>query len=117
MKSVRIRFDPAGWEIDIFPATQENEEYVELIKELAAPHQLALSIDRLTDARAADILARAYAETIIEGSPTPGLPESPDGWHAWLIEHPEEFETIVRTAMAPDLWEEMAGGGSDVQGV
>jgi hypothetical protein len=113
MKCARIQLQPSGWEIDILPATQENEEYVERLKELSAPHQLAIQLERMSDELANSILAQAFAETVIEGSPTPGLPDEPDAWHAWLLEHPVEMELIVSVAQAADDWEEMAGGTSD----
>jgi hypothetical protein len=117
MRTATIRFEPAGWEIEIYPATDENEEYVRIMKATAFPHQLAIDLGKLSDERAYGILAQVVAETVIMGSPTPGLPENAADWQTWLLEHPEELETILLTARLPDDWEEMAGGTTDVQGL
>jgi len=117
VRTATLRFEPAGWEIEIYPATSENEGYVTAMKLLAFPHQLALELERLSDERAADIMAHVVAESVVKGSSTPGLPDSLDGWHAWLLEHPEEFEVILSTARLPNDWERMSDGAAqdDIQ--
>lgn len=110
MKTVWLRFEPAGWEIQIQPATLENQPYVELMKSLAEPHQLALELNRMREARAHEIICEVYAKTVIVCGTGPGLPSDAAGWHAWLRDHPDELEVIVLTSRVPEDWEAMADG-------
>lgn len=111
MRSVRVVFEDPGVSIDIYPATSENAAYVETLQQLAHPHQLAMTFNKLSEEQARQVLAETYAKTVIVGSPDPGLASmDARGWEKWLGSHIEEFDMLVQIAQNPRDWERYADG-------
>ncbi len=112
MKSVTVRFEWSGLSVNIYPATSENGAYAHELQKAAHPHQLALTLDKLTEATALRIMVEAYAKTVIIGSPDKELSHfENEDWAGWLIAHPDEFDFLRHIAENPQDWEKLADGG------
>ena len=112
MRSVRIQFEWTGLSVDVYPATAENGAYSEALQRAAAPHQLALSLNKLTEETAERVLVEAYSRHVVAGSPDPELSSfGPEDWARWLSEHRDEFDFLREIAQNPQDWEKMANGG------
>ena len=112
MKTVLVEFAWSGRSVEIRTATAENQDFVDALTDLYAPYKLADAAGALTEETGNRILAEAYAQAVIVGSTSPDLADfEPEEWAAWLIENPDEFQTIQHVAAAPESWEAMAVGG------
>lgn len=111
MRSARVVFEWSGLAIDIFPATADNAAFAEELEKQSRPHQLALSLDRMTERLARQILATTYAKTVIIGSPDKGFATfGVVEWTDWLLKHDDEFDMLQEIAQNPGDWEKFASG-------
>lgn len=85
-----------GVEVDILPAVPEfNPLFNAAATACIKPLSLSAHLGRLSEEVAQEALARAYAEGVIVGSPTPELEHlDREGWYQWLLQHPDEFAII-----------------------
>lgn len=87
------------------PDLNLNPAFREAVMRHIAPLRLAERMGALSEESALRGLARAYAEGVIVGSPSPslGLLDAA-GWEAWLLEHPEEFDKLRELLDDTEVW-------------
>lgn len=94
-----------GMAIDFYPADPRvNCLFKAAADSFVAPLNFAQRSGRLSEERATEALAKAYAEGVVAGSPCPQF----DGyttrdWAHWLVKHPDEFEDLRAVAIPEDL--------------
>lgn len=91
----RLNFED-GDEVDIGPAIAElNSVFHAASMAHVQPFTFAVQAGRLSEERSLEILADAYAEGVMMGSPTPELTGfSTKQWRKWLLNNPEKFANI-----------------------
>jgi len=113
LETVRVQFEPEGIILDLYPATAENQAFGQALRRSFAPFRLLLEAERMSEERALAILARAFSESVVAGSPTARFQGySKTDWENWLLQNPEIFHTLVEIAGQPSRWEEMSHGGN-----
>jgi hypothetical protein len=103
-----------GLEVHIRPAVLDlNPLYLAACQTWLSPLKLAGLLPEghpraLTEKRAVAGLAKCYAMAVCAGSNVDEMDAwQPDQWEAWLLEHPDEFESLrtvapVRTNFVPE---------------
>lgn len=111
MNARRILFEYRNIEIDIFPADPEiNMLFRAASMAYLKPLTFASQSGRLSEERAVEALAAAYAEGVISGSPTPELTNLDTlGWRKWLLANPHEFNSLRGIAEHKDNFKEPPG--------
>lgn len=108
----RITFEYLDVSIDVLPAVvAENAVFRAAFAAYVQPYRLAAQLGRLSEDTARRGLAKAYAEGVITGSPTPALCDyGRADWERWLLEHPDEFETIRAVCEVAENFKDQADG-------
>lgn len=103
----RLRFDYIPVAIDILPADPKvNRIYAAAAMAHVQHLTLASQVGRLSEEVATRALAKAYAEGVIVGSPTPGYEEfDRTDWERWLNENPDEFSQLRSIAEVSENFE------------
>lgn len=97
MQLKRFRFEYMGdVAVDCYPADPAiNSVFRACLEQFVKPFMLAERVGRLSEEQATANLAKAYAQGVVAGSPSPGMTEfSYREWESWLIAHPDEFATL-----------------------
>ncbi len=113
MDFLRVRFSSlGGFAVDALPAVPElNPLFRASAMAWVRPLSLASQLGRVSEGVALRALARAYAEGVIAGSPTPEASGwGPGEWVAWLLAHPGEFDALRAIVGRRKTWEDLVPG-------
>lgn len=107
MNMRRLRFDYIPIAIDILPADPKvNRIYAAAAMAHVQHLTLAAQLGRVSEDRAEQALAKAYAEGVVVGSPTPGYEHyERSDWERWLLAHRDEFAQLRSIAEVPENFE------------
>lgn len=115
MDFLRVRFATlGGFCVDVMPAIPEvNPLFRAASIAYVAPLSLASRVGRVSEVVGRRALARAYAEGVVCGSPSPEADGwGPAEWAAWLLGHPGEFDWIRSLASRAKVWEQLLPGST-----
>jgi hypothetical protein len=117
-KVIGLVFAPAegeSLEVLIRPALgRVNALYRLACEQVLAPYHFAAQAGKLSEGTARTLMAKIYAEAVIQGSSAPALAGfEPRQWEGWLLAFPERFDAMRGVAENPASWGLDAGWADD----